>query len=166
MQMEKLFSLKQAVYILNFMGMSYTDLYGMDEKSVLLRNTMYRENTHVFSYYILTAVFMCDFQGFLSWCKYNNKQSSMRNNIRSNTDKQSSMRSNKISSNANKQSNTNKHNSCFIQFEYSDENIEDFGNYIQSIYKSKEVLNGIEMIETQKRDKKDNTVRMSIVEFK
>ena len=155
MQMEKLFSLKQAVYILNFMGMSYTDLYGMDEKSVLLRNTMYRENTHVFSYYILTAVFMCDFQGFLSWCKYNNKQSS----IRSNTDKQRNTRSSM-------RSNTNKHNSCFIQFDYSDENIEDFGNYIQSIYKSKEVLNGIAMIESQKRDKKDNTVRMSIVEFK
>lgn len=139
MQIEKFFSIKQAIYILKHMGLTYTDLYSKDEKSVLLRNTMYRESTNVFCYYILTAMFMCDFQGFLSWCKYNNVNRNAKNN--------------------------NKYSS-FIQFEYTEENIDDLGVYIQSIYKSKEFLNGISTIEKYKRDKKDDTVRMSIVEFK
>jgi len=138
MQIEKFFSIKQAIYVLNFMGLTYKDLYSKDEKSVLLRNTMYRENTNVFCYYILTAVFMCDFQGFISWCKYNNQKSKIHKNK----------------------------TSYFIQFNYTEENMEDFGVYIQSLYKSKEVLNAISTLEKYKRDKKDNTVRMSIVEFK
>jgi hypothetical protein len=152
MQMEKFFSLNQAVTVLNYMGLTYNDLYSMNEKSVLLRNTMYREKTNVFPYYILTAMFMNDFQGFLSLCKYNN------------TNKHSN---NKHSNN--KHSNNNKKNSgtsYFIQFNYSEENIEDFGNYIQNIYKSNEFLNGIKMIEKHKGEDKNSTLRMSIVEFK
>jgi len=141
MQMEKFFSLKQAVYVLQYMGLTYHDLYSSDD---ILRNTMYREKSHVFPYYILTAMFMNDFQGFLSWCKYNN-----------------TMLSNTMRSSINK-----KNNSYFIQFNYSEENVEDFGNYIKNIYKSNEFLNGIANSENHKRDKKDDTLRMSIVEFK
>jgi hypothetical protein len=138
-QMEKFFSIKQAVYVLQFMGLTYQDLYSTDD---ILRNTMYREKSHVFPYYIITAMFMNDFQGFLSWCKYNNTKQT-RSNIK------------------------NKHNkSYFIQFNYSEENIEDFGNYIQNIYKSNEFLNGIATIKKYKREQKDDTLRMSIVEFK
>jgi len=143
-QMEKFFSIKQAVYVLQFMGLTYQDLYSTDD---ILRNTMYREKSHVFPYYIITAMFMNDFQGFLSWCKYNNTKQSNTKQTRSNI--------------------KNKHNkSYFIQFNYSEENIEDFGNYIQNIYKSNEFLNGIATIQKYKREQKDDTLRMSIVEFK
>ena len=139
MQMEKFFSLKQAVCVLHHMGLTYRDLYSTDD---ILRNTMYREKSHVFPYYILTAMFMNDFQGFLSWCKYNNTQSS------------------------NKHTSKHHNKSYFIQFNYSEENIEDFGNYIKNIYKSNEFLSGIANCENHKREKKDDTLRMSIVEFK
>lgn len=133
-QIEKFFSLKQMIYVLNYMGLTYKDMYSMDEKSVLLRNSMYRENTNVFSYYILTSMFMCDFQGFLSLCKYNNCSSGQ--------------------------------SSDFIRFKYSEENMDDFGNYIISLYKSNDFLNAIETIEKYKREKRDDTMRMSIIEFK
>lgn len=64
-EMEKFFSLKQTVYVLEYMGLTYKNLYSKDDKSALLRKTMYRENTNVFAYYILTSMFMSDFQGFL-----------------------------------------------------------------------------------------------------
>jgi len=134
-QMEKFFSIKQAVYVLQFMGLTYQDLYSTDD---ILRNTMYREKSHVFPYYIITAMFMNDFQGFLSWCKYNNTTNRVRKN----------------------------NYSPFIQFHYSEENIEDLGTYITNIYKSNEILNSISYFENQTRVKKDNTLRMSVIEFK
>jgi hypothetical protein len=137
-QIEKLFSLKQMVYVLDYMGLTYNDLYSKNNKSVILRDTMYRENTNVFCYYILTAMFIDDFQGFLSWCKNNNTIKDMKKG----------------------------NYSSFIHFHYSDENIEDFGTYIKQIYKCNEFLNSIAYIEKQTRVKKDNTLRMSIVEFK
>lgn len=137
-EMEKFFSLKQAVYVLEYMGLTYKILYSTDDKSALLRKTMYRENTNVFSYYILTSIFMGDFQGFLSWCKYNNTTNRVRKN----------------------------NYSPFIQFHYSEENIEDLGTYITNIYKSNEILNSISYFENQTRVKKDNTLRMSVIEFK
>ena len=69
--MERMFALYQCVKVLGFMGMDYADLY--EPGSHTLRTQLYRENTHVFSYYVLTAIFLNDTQGFLLWCKNHNE---------------------------------------------------------------------------------------------
>jgi hypothetical protein len=51
--------------------MEYADLH--EPSSHTLRTQLYRENTHVFSYYVLTAIFLNDTQGFLLWCKKHNE---------------------------------------------------------------------------------------------
>jgi hypothetical protein len=55
------------------MGLKYENLYNNDETSKLLRNQLYRQNTDVFSYYILTALFFNNYIDFLKWCYHNNR---------------------------------------------------------------------------------------------
>ena len=38
----------------------------------MLRQNMYREDTHVLAYYVLTGILMNDYAGFLSWCTSHN----------------------------------------------------------------------------------------------
>jgi hypothetical protein len=56
------------------MGLHYNDIYRSTVKhteKVSLRH-LYKENTHVFAYYIMTSIFLNDHQGFMLWCKKNN----------------------------------------------------------------------------------------------
>jgi len=69
---ERTYSFFQMVKTLNFMGLSYTDLYSTSHHSRVLRENLYKEKTHVLSYYIIKCVLMNNYQGFLSWCKTNN----------------------------------------------------------------------------------------------
>ena len=48
------------------MGLHYEDLHTADKRH------LYKENTHVFAYYILSAIFLNNHQEFLLWCKKNN----------------------------------------------------------------------------------------------
>ena len=66
LEMERMFALYQCIKVLGFMGMNYTDLHGTGKRH------LYKENTHVFAYYILSAIFLNNHQGFLLWCKKNN----------------------------------------------------------------------------------------------
>jgi hypothetical protein len=70
-ELERLFSLYQCTKVLSFMGLHYNDIH--EKKENYLRDKLYKENTHVFAYYIMTAIFLNDYQGFLLWCKQNNK---------------------------------------------------------------------------------------------
>ena len=75
-EMERMFAMYQCIKILGFMGLNYKDLYlAANEKhtpaSVILRK-LYKENTHVFAYFIMTAIFLNDQPGFMLWCKKNN----------------------------------------------------------------------------------------------
>jgi hypothetical protein len=72
LQFERIFSLYQCNKLLKFMGLTYEDLHGEEEKHAYLRKNLYRENTNVFSYYILTAIFLNDYTGFLQWCNTHN----------------------------------------------------------------------------------------------
>ena len=72
LRIERLFSLYQCEKILRFMGLTYQDLHSSEEKSAYLRGNFYREKTNVFAYYVLTALFMDDYLGFLQWCHDNN----------------------------------------------------------------------------------------------
>jgi len=69
-EIERLFALYQCTKVLSFMGLHYKDIR---EKSNYLRDKLYKENTHVFAYYIMTAIFLNDYQGFILWCKEHNK---------------------------------------------------------------------------------------------
>jgi hypothetical protein len=68
LQLERLFSLYQCAKILCFMGLSYDDLHGQANH---LRSR-YREETHVFEYYVLTSILVGHFPEFLVWCQNNN----------------------------------------------------------------------------------------------
>ena len=72
LQLERLFAIYQMNKVLQFMGLNYTDLYETNERSGYLRQQLYKENTHVFGYYILTAIFLNDSAQFIGWCHANN----------------------------------------------------------------------------------------------
>jgi len=69
---ERTFSFFQLVKTLDFMGLTYKDLYSETERSRILRENLYKEKTNVLSYYIIKTVLINNYQGFLSWCKTNN----------------------------------------------------------------------------------------------
>jgi hypothetical protein len=61
------------VKVLNFMGLSYTMMYENNVYSDKIRKTLYKENTPILSYYILTTILFANYQDFLVWCETNNK---------------------------------------------------------------------------------------------
>ena len=71
LQVERLFAIYQMNKVLNFMGINYKDLYEVNERSSYLREQLYKENTHVFGYYILTAIFLNNYRRFITWCADN-----------------------------------------------------------------------------------------------
>lgn len=70
---EILFACFQVCKILNFMGLSYIDLYGNSDINISNRKLLYKEDTNVFPYYILKSILLCFKDEFLVWCKNNNK---------------------------------------------------------------------------------------------
>ena len=71
LQIECLFSVYEAVKVLRFMNIDYNSV--IDKTSVTAK-MLYKENTHAFAYYILTAAFMNNIFGFIRWCtKHNTK---------------------------------------------------------------------------------------------
>jgi hypothetical protein len=69
---ERTYSFFQLTKTLNFMGLSYTDLYSNTKHSSILRENLYKENTNVLSYYIIKTIILNNYQGFLEWCNKNN----------------------------------------------------------------------------------------------
>jgi hypothetical protein len=72
LQVERVFSLYQTNKILNYFGMKYENLYKKDDISVSMRNTLYKEKTNVFAYYIITSILLNDYTKFIKWCTINN----------------------------------------------------------------------------------------------
>jgi hypothetical protein len=54
------------------MGVNYEILIGDSDNSNRMMRTFYRENTHVFAYYVLTSILLHGNHEFLSWCIRNN----------------------------------------------------------------------------------------------
>jgi hypothetical protein len=69
---ERTYSFFQLVKTLDFMGLTYKDLYTLTGKSEILRDNLYKEKTNVLSYYVIKTLLINNYQGFLSWCKTNN----------------------------------------------------------------------------------------------
>jgi len=70
--LEQCFSYFQMVKVLKFMGLNYENLYSPDPQSELMRENLYRENTNVFAYYIVTTILLSHYQEFLGWCDREN----------------------------------------------------------------------------------------------
>ena len=66
------YSFFQLIKVLQFMNLEYLNLYEKTDVSANLRNTLYKENTNVLSYYVITAIMIFNYQSFLQWCKTNN----------------------------------------------------------------------------------------------
>jgi hypothetical protein len=73
LEFERLYSLYQVGKILNFLSISYTDLYKENDISSQLRTYMYKEETNVFMYYILKTLFLYNYVDFLLFCDGINK---------------------------------------------------------------------------------------------
>jgi hypothetical protein len=71
-QLESAYSFFQMVKVLDFMNMEYTNLYEKDDISENIRQTLYKEDTSVLAYYVITLILIYNYQSFLSWCKTNN----------------------------------------------------------------------------------------------
>jgi len=69
---ERTYGFFQLVKTLDFMGLSYNDLYSKDPHSILLRENMYKEKSNVLSYYVIKTILMNNYQEFFCWCKKNN----------------------------------------------------------------------------------------------
>ncbi len=67
LEIERMFAIYQCLKIAGFMGLHYADLHSASKAKHL-----YKENTHVFAYYILSAIFLNDAAGFMLWCKKHN----------------------------------------------------------------------------------------------
>jgi hypothetical protein len=67
------YSFFQLIKTLDFMGLTYKDLYSNTHNSKHSRDALYKENSSILSYYVIKTVLLNNFQGFLSWCdKHNN----------------------------------------------------------------------------------------------
>jgi len=69
---ERTYKFFQMVKTLEFMGLTYKDLYSTTTHSVAMREALYREDSNVLAYYIITTILMNNVQGFLAWCDKNN----------------------------------------------------------------------------------------------
>lgn len=73
-QNEATFSVIQSVKVLKYMGINYNILISNDEKLRQCSLNLYKENTHVFCYYILTSILFLNLDSFLLWCNKNNNE--------------------------------------------------------------------------------------------
>jgi len=69
---ERTYSFFQLVKTLDFMGLSYKNMYSETNQSKILRDALYKEKSNVLSYYVIKAILINNYQGFLTWCKHNN----------------------------------------------------------------------------------------------
>jgi hypothetical protein len=69
---ERIFAFYQMVKILNFMDLEYNLLIAKKSNTDSIRRTLYKENTNVLAYYIVTTILLNNYEDFLVWCKINN----------------------------------------------------------------------------------------------
>lgn len=75
-EIERTFTIFQANKVLNYMNLEYTDFINDKNindnynKSKLLN---FKEDTNIFSYYIVTAILFVQYNQFIGWCQTNNK---------------------------------------------------------------------------------------------
>lgn len=72
-EMEINYSVFQMVKMLNHMGLNYSTIHSKEAHLHALRKNLYKENSHVFAYYIAKGIILFNYQGFLAWCQKHNE---------------------------------------------------------------------------------------------
>ena len=72
LELERMFTLYQCNKVLRFMGLRYTDICTSGDNYSSLRKNLYKENTNVFAYYVMSAIFMNNYFEFLTYCGNSN----------------------------------------------------------------------------------------------
>ena len=54
------------------MGLVYDSLVGGGDTNAILRGNLYKEDSNVLAYYVITAALLSDYPRFISWCRTNN----------------------------------------------------------------------------------------------
>lgn len=137
LQLERLFSLYQMNKILDFMGLNYTDIY---TSGAYMKAHLYKEETHVFGYYILTALFLNDYKEFMQWCAVINTDTNSTNNKPMN----------------------------IMKFNCRSESFQKMANYIQQIYNKPELLRLLSLLQSKKIKYTADlltTTRMAIIDL-
>jgi len=81
---ERIYSFFQLNKVLNYMGLTYKNLYSKDKNSQVLRETLYKENTNIFAYYVIKGILMHNYNGFMTWCFINNDKSKIIQFVKTN----------------------------------------------------------------------------------
>jgi len=72
LKLETQFGLFQVSKIMNHYNLKYTDLFSLTEISCKKRDTLYKEETAVLSYYVIKTLLLYNLNDFIIWCqKYN-----------------------------------------------------------------------------------------------
>jgi hypothetical protein len=69
---ERIYSFFQMVKVLDFMNIEYPFLIAKTTHADSLRRSLYKEQTNVLAYYIITMILINNYEDFLLWCKINN----------------------------------------------------------------------------------------------
>ena len=72
LQLEKIFSIMQMNKVLGNMNLTYNLITNKSKNSIIICQNLYKENTHVFGYYILTAIIINRSIEFMDYCMKNN----------------------------------------------------------------------------------------------
>ena len=69
---ERIYSFYQMIKVLNFMNIEYRFLISKTGHADSIRRSLYKENTNVLAYYIVTTILINNYEDFLLWCHTNN----------------------------------------------------------------------------------------------
>ena len=72
LQIEKIFSIIQMNKVLANMNLTYNLISNKNNKNIIICQNLYKENTHVFGYYIISAIFLNKSLEFMDFCIKNN----------------------------------------------------------------------------------------------
>lgn len=72
MNFEIMYSFFQMIKVLHFMKLEYKQLWENGQNSDTIRNALYKEDTNVLSYYVITLILIYNYQSFMSWCNNHN----------------------------------------------------------------------------------------------
>jgi len=134
--LERIYSLFQMVKVLQFMNLTYEQLYKSNNE---LLSLLYKEQTNVLSYYVITLLLVNNYTEFIQWCNTNNSSLLQF-----------------------KKTNTNLHSLCtFIERNYKTKSL------LHCIHVMEQLLVKLRNKKTQKKENKymlDN-LRMTICEL-
>ncbi len=69
---ERMYAAVQCRKVLAHMGLVYDSLVGDSDTNAVLRANLYKEDSNVLAYYVITAALLSDYPRFISWCRTNN----------------------------------------------------------------------------------------------